>query len=304
MGRVVVVGSSNMDLSVAAPTLPRPGETVLGHSFARGPGGKGSNQAIAARRLGAEVTFVTKLGEDRFGDELRAVFEREGLPSHGILRTRDAPTGIALIVVDDAGRNAIAVAPGANALLTPDDLTSIPGLFDGASHLLCQLETPLEVVIAAARGARRAGLTVVLDPAPARTLPDGAFALVDVLTPNQAELQELTSLPTRSLDEIETAARSLIGRGVGAVMATLGDRGSLHVDPAASVHIAAPTVRSIDTTGCGDAFAGCFVAALATGSDAHAASDLASRAGSFCATRRGVLDGLPTHADLDRELPS
>jgi ribokinase len=303
MGRVVVLGSSNVDFTVIAPHLPVPGETVLGHTFVTGPGGKGSNQAIGARRLGAEVTFVTKVGDDRSGAELRAVFEREHLPAAGVLTASGTPTGVALIVVDDDGRNMIAVAPGANATLSPADVAAIPGLFDGASHLLCQLESPIETVLAAATAARADGVAVVLDPAPARDLPDEIYPLIDVVTPNETELAALTSMPVDSEAAVEAAARRLLGRGVGTVVATLGDRGCVAVSSAGALRVPARAVRAVDTTGCGDAFDAGLVTALAAGLDLPNALDMATRAGAFCATRRGVLAGLPSRGDLDRELP-
>ena len=171
MGRVVVVGSYNTSLTVVAPSLPAPGQTVLGHTFDMGPGGKGSNQAIGARRLGADVTLVAKVGNDPFGAAARDLFEREGLLGPGILDAQ-THTGVGLILVDDEGNNMISVAPGANARLAPGDLDHLPGLFDGASHLLCQLECSPELFAAAARRAREAGATTVLNPAPAVPLPD------------------------------------------------------------------------------------------------------------------------------------
>jgi ribokinase len=304
VGRVVVVGSSNMDLTVVARTLPAPGETVLGRSVASGPGGKGANQAIAARRLGAGVTFVTKLGRDRAGSDLRALFEREGLPSTGILETEDAPTGVASIIVDDAGRNMIAVVPGANALLSPTDLDGLPGWLDGASHLLVQLETPVETFVHAARLAREAGVVVALDPAPATAVPNDVYRLIDILMPNEVELAVLTGLPTGDPDRVEAAARHLQDRGVVTVIVTLGARGSVCLGPAGIIRTTAPEIEALDTTGCGDAFAGALVAALGQNAGVSAALRLATRAGAFCATRRGVLDGLPTRSDLDRELPA
>jgi ribokinase len=302
MGRVVVLGSSNVDLTVIASHLPAPGETVLGHTFVTGPGGKGANQAIGARRLGAEVTFVTKVGDDRFGIDLRALFQREGLPEAGVLTTSEAPTGIALIVVDDDGRNMIAVAPGANGTLSAADVAAVPGAFEGASHLLCQLESPIETVLAAAIAACASGVAVVLDPAPARDLPDRVYPLIDVVTPNETELAALTGLPLDTEAAVEAAARRLLDRGVGTVVATLGDRGCMAVRPGDTLRIPARAVRAVDTTGCGDAFDAGLVTGLAAGLDLPDALDLATRAGAFCATRRGVLEGLPSRSDLDREL--
>jgi ribokinase len=303
MGRVVVLGSSNVDLTVIASHLPAPGETVLGHTFVTGPGGKGSNQAIGARRLGADVTFVTKVGDDRAGADLRALLQYEGIPLAGVLTTMDAPTGIALIVVDDDGRNMIAVAPGANATLSPADVAAVPGLFDGASHLLCQLESPIETVLAATTAASASGVVVVLDPAPARGLHDGVYPLIDVMTPNQTELAALTGMPIDTESAVEAAARRLLERGIGTVVATLGDRGCMAVRPGDTLRMPARAVRAVDTTGCGDAFDAGLVTGLAAGLGLPDALDLATRAGAFCATRRGVLEGLPSRSDLDRELP-
>jgi ribokinase len=303
MGRVVVLGSSNVDFTVVAQRLPAPGETVLGHTFVTGPGGKGANQAIGARRLGADVTFVTKVGDDRLGVDLRALFEREGLPATGVLTTSQAPTGIALIVVDDDGRNMIAVAPGANGTLTAADVAAVPGALDGASHLLCQLEPPIETVLAAAAAARGVGASVVLDPAPVRDLPDGAYPQIDVMTPNEPELAALTGMPVDTDAAVEMASGRLLERGVGTVVATLGDRGCLATWSGGTIRLPARAVRAVDTTGCGDAFDAGLVAGLAAGRALPDALELATRAGAYCATRRGVLDGLPTREDLDRELP-
>lgn len=302
MGRVVVVGSYNVGLTVVGPTLPAPGQTVLGHTFDIGPGGKGSNQAIGARRLGAEVTLLAKVGKDAFGKAARELFEREGLLGRGILEG-DTHTGVGLILVDDEGRNMIAVAPGANGLLTPADIDRVPDLFEGATHLVCQLECPPELFIAAARRAREHRVTTILNPAPAVSLPDEVYPLVDILTPNETELAVLSDTKPHDRSGFEQAARSLMSRGVGEVIVTLGDRGVLHVSGDTVDEHPARRVDVRDATGAGDAFNAALVTGLAAGAAMADALALGVRAGAFCVTRLGVIDGLPTRAQLDAEVP-
>ncbi len=303
MGRVVVVGSYNVGLTVVAPALPAPGQTVLGHTFDMGPGGKGSNQAIGARRLGADVTLVVKLGRDPFAQAAFELFDREGLLGPGILEA-SGHTGVGLILVDDDGRNMIAVAPGANGQLVPDDLDGMPELFDGASHLICQLECSPELFAGAAERARAAGATTILNPAPAVPLSEPVLALVDILTPNQTELAALSGVAAGDDREIEVAARSLQARGVGEVVVTLGERGVLRVMPDGIQTQPARSVSARDTTGAGDAFNAGLVTGLSTGFSMMEAIELGARAGAFCVTRLGVIDGLPTRQQLDAEVPA
>lgn len=303
MGRVVVVGSYNVGLTVVAPALPAPGQTVLGHTFDMGPGGKGSNQAIGARRLGADVTLVVKLGRDPFAQAALDLFDREGLLGPGILET-NGHTGVGLIVVDDDGRNMIAVAPGANGHLVPGDLDRMPDLFEGASHLLCQLECSPELFAGAAERARAAGATTILNPAPAVPLSDPVLALVDILTPNQTELAALSGVPTEDEREIEAAARSLLARGVTEVVVTLGERGVLRVMPDGIQARPARRVSARDTTGAGDAFNAGLATGLSAGFEMTQAIELGIRSGAFCVARLGVIDGLPTRQQLDAEVPA
>ena len=303
MGRVVVVGSYNVGLTVVAPTLPAPGQTVLGHTFDMGPGGTGSNQAIGARRLGADVTLVVKLGRDPFAQAAHELFDREGLLGPGILEA-GGHTGVGLILVDDEGRNMIAVAPGANGSLVPDDLDRVPELFQGASHLLCQLECSPELFAGAAERARAAGVTTILNPAPAVPLSERVLGLADILTPNQTELAALSGVPVEDERQIEAAARSLQARGVGEVGVTLGERGVLRVTPDGSETRPARSVSARDTTGAGDAFNAGLVTGLAAGLPMAEAIGLGIRAGAFCVTRLGVIDGLPTRQQLDAEVPA
>ena len=195
--RIVVVGSSNTDMVVRAPRLPRPGETVLGGTFAMTPGGKGANQAVAAARLGGQVTFIARVGTDVFGDNALRGFEAEGIDTRCVIRDPDFPTGVALIGVDEGtGENSILVAPGANAALNVADIDRAAEAIQSADVVVCQMEVRLDVVIAALELAHRAGVTTILNPAPASPLPDYAWSYVSVLTPNRAELDALGNAPT------------------------------------------------------------------------------------------------------------
>ncbi len=300
-GRILVVGSYNVGLWIVGPRLPGPGETVLGHTFDMGPGGKGSNQAIGARRLGAAVTLVAKLGADEFGQQARALFSREGLDGPGILEA-DTHTGVGLIFVDEAGGNMISVAPGANAELGGEDLDTIPGLFDGVELLVCQLESTVELFVEAATRAREAGARTLLNPAPAVPLPDEALALIDFLTPNQHELTILSD--SGEAADAEQTARDLLERGVGEVIVTMGSEGALRITADGIEAYPAHEVAVVDTTGAGDAFTAGLATGLAAGEPVPEAIRLGLRAGAFCVTRAGVVDGLPTRVQLDAEVPA
>lgn len=291
MVSVAVLGSFNMDLAVAAPALPGPGRTVLGRSFFQGPGGKGSNQAIGARRLGAETAFLGAVGDDGFGRAARALLQREGVDVSGLAVVGE-PTGVALIVVDDRGENQIAVAPGANRAVTPEMVEEHGQIIAGADVLLAQLETPVEAFIRAGQIARAHGTKVVLNPAPAAPLPDPAWEAADVLTPNQSELAELTG---------EGSVRELTERGVR-VAATKGAAGAALHGPDGSASFPAYPAEAVDATGAGDAFNAGLAVGLAE-SGLRAGVELGLRAGAYAVTRRGALDGLATRAQLDGAFP-
>ena len=292
MARIAVVGSFNMDLVVDAPRLPGPGETVLGGAFHQGAGGKGSNQAIACARLGGEVSFIGAVGRDGFGDEAIRVLEAEGVGIGSIARSA-RPTGTALIVVDGAGENQIAVAPGANDDVTRGLVASASSVIADADVLLVQLEVPIESVEAAVRVAHDAGTVVVLNPAPHRPLPDGIWPLVDHVTPNEHELAAY--VPSGDLPE---RAVALAGRGPSSVVVTRGGDGVLVAVEGRTTALAGQRVDAVDTTGAGDAFNGGLAVALAEGADLVAAVHFAMRVGAFAVTRHGVLDGLPRRADV------
>jgi ribokinase len=308
MGHLLVVGSYNATLTVFSHELPLRGQTVLGDRLDIGPGGKGNNQAIAARRLGADVTFAVKIGRDYFGTEARELLAREELPGGAVLEGR-LGTGVALIMVDDEGDNIISVAPGANSELTMNDVLGLSASIDEATHVLCQLECTTQLFRDVARWARGRGLTVVLNPAPAAPLDDESYDLVDILTPNETELYALSGAeiaPSSEVSEevIVAAARLLLDRGVREMVVTLGARGALHVHTDGFSRFEPYQVRAVDTTGAGDAFNGGLLAGLVAGLPMDSAIDLGMRAGAFCVTRAGVIDGLATREELDREIPA
>jgi ribokinase len=300
VGRVCVIGSSNLDFTVAVPRLPEVGETVSGGTLVMSAGGKGANQAVAARRLGAEVAFVTLLGADPMGDRLAATLAAAGLPTAPIGRTSDAPTGVALIAVDPAGRNQIAVAPGANHRLTVELAARHRSLVAWADVLLLQLETPVETVRWALGEARRLGKRTVLNPAPARVLPlpDDLLRLVDYLTPNEMEAARLLGRDVRSLEDAERAAQSLVERGVTAAVVTLGRDGAVLRSASGTLRVPAFDVVAIDTVGAGDAFSGGLAAALAAGASVADALLVASAAGGLTCTRRGAVEALPARQEV------
>jgi ribokinase len=282
---LVVVGSVNADLVVTVRSLPAPGETVSGGTFEPHHGGKSANQAVAAARLGASVAFVGAVGEDDLGADAVAALEREGIDCSGVARLDDAPTGVALIVVDEAGENLIAVASGANARLAD------PAVPAGARIVLLGLEVPDEAVLAAARAAGDA--RIVLNPAPARPLPDELLDLGPILTPNEAEARTLTGEP-----DAQAAARALEQRTGAPVVVTLGARGAL----VGGEVIAPPRVHPVDTTGAGDAFTGALAAELARGVDIRAAARFATAAAALSTQAAGAREGMPDRAAVERAL--
>lgn len=291
---IIVIGSANTDLIVRAARLPAAGETVLGGDLATAAGGKGANQAVAAARLGAPVTFVGRLGQDMFGRQSAAGLAAEGLDLTYLVRDADAPSGVALIVVDDAGQNLIAVAPGANGRLTPADVAAAQPAIAAARVLLLQLEIPMETVLAAARAGRAAGLTVILNPAPAQTLPPELYALVDYVTPNEHEATLLSGAA-----DPEAAAGILLGWGVRGVIVTLGEAGALlAAGPLMRVRVPGFRVAAVDTTAAGDAFNGGLAVALARGESLPAAVHFAHAVAALSVTRPGAQPSLPTGAEV------
>jgi len=300
MKNVLVIGSYNVGLVVVGPRIPSAGQTIMGHEFQMGPGGKGSNQAIAVKRLGGEVAFVARVGGDSFGRDALDMFRREGLDARFVAVDEKHHTGAGIIFVDSHGQNAIGVAPGANYQLSADDLEAAASLFAPGAILLIQLETPLDIVRQAVRRARQAGMTVILNPAPApsRPLEEDILSCVDVITPNETEAHELTGIEVKDSASAQQAARKLQAAGAKSVVITLGSAGALLLDSNGPKVFAPYRVKVVDTTGAGDAFNGGLAYALSAGKSMEEAIDFANRVGALCVTKAGTIDGLPSLAEV------
>jgi ribokinase len=297
MRRIIVIGSYNVGLTVLGTRIPRPGETVLGRHFDMGPGGKGSNQAVAIRRLGGSVAFVGRVGADSFGKDALAFFRSERLSTRFVTVDETHPTGAGIIFLDDHGQNAIGVAPGANHALKRGDIAKAASLFRAGDILLMQLECPIPMLQDAARRARRAGMTIILNPAPACPLEREFLQLCDYLTPNESEAALLSGVDVRDRHSAEKAGRRLLRRGAGCVVVTLGSKGALAVQQDGSTFVPARKVRAVDTTGAGDAFNAGFAFSLASRMSLGDALRFGCRVGAFCVTRIGVVPGLPREGD-------
>jgi ribokinase len=297
--RVVVIGSSNTDMVVKAARIPQPGETVLGGEFVMVPGGKGANQAVAAARLGAEVTLVARLGDDLFAEASLRNFREAGIRTEAVIHDPATASGVALILVDESGENAIAVAPGANAQLTPADVDRAEAAIRAADVVVLQLEVPLPTVLHALRLAKRHGRTVILNPAPAAPVPDEALALADFLTPNETEAEMLLGGGAAGLGGIAATAAALRAKGAGTVIVTLGREGAFVVGPNGSFHVAGRHVEAVDTTAAGDAFTGALACALGEGQKLAAALAFATAAAALSVTRIGAQSSLPDRAEVE-----
>lgn len=299
MPRVLVIGSANVDFVVTVERLPAPGETVSEGTLLVNHGGKGANQAVAARRLGGDVRFVGCVGDDASGAEIRAGLAAEGIGVDGLAPAPEAATGTALIVVDARGRNQIAVAPGANRRLPPAAVERREADFAWAEVVLCQLETPLETVTRALELARAHGRTAILDPAPVRDLGARVWPLVDVLTPNEGEAARLSGVPLDGVEGGAEAGRVLRARGARTVIVTLGEQGAVASAGGAPLHAPAFPVEAVDTTAAGDAFNGALAVALAGGAALAAALRFACAAAALACTKRGARPSLPGLAEVE-----
>ncbi|RKP52566.1 ribokinase [Trinickia fusca] len=298
-GRVVVVGSLNMDLVARVPRLPVAGETLAGYTFTQVAGGKGGNQAVAAARLGAGVAMIGCIGRDANGASLRAGLLAEGIDCAALGESASAATGVALIVVDEAGRNSIVIVAGSNGALTPEDIARHEALLGSADVVVCQLETPPETVAAALAAGRRLNKTVILNPAPATgPVPREWLALVDYLIPNEVEAAALTGLPIGSPQEAAAAAAALREQGARNVLITLGAAGILAATEDGTMHLPAPKVTAVDTTAAGDTFIGAFAAELARRSSFDTAVRFAQHAAAISVTRAGAQPSIPTRHEV------
>lgn len=299
MSKIAVIGSSNTDMVIKTAHLPAPGETVLGGQFLMNPGGKGANQAVAAARLGGDVVFVAKVGDDIFGQEAVEGFKSEGINTDYIVVDPDNPSGVATITVDEQGENCIAVASGANSALGTADIDSAAPQIEAASVLLLQLETPVGTVQHAASLGRKAGKTVILNPAPAQPLSDDLLALLDVITPNETEAEILTGIKVQTEHDAEEAARALRDKGVGAVIITLGSRGAFVLSESFLGLVPAPKVEPVDTTAAGDTFNGALAVGLADGQTIEDAVAFANKAAAISVTRLGARASAPRIEELE-----
>jgi len=295
---VVVIGSVNMDLVARSPRLPVPGETVSGSEFATIPGGKGANQAVAASRLGAGTAMIGCVGEDAFGESLRGGLELDGIDCSGLRVIPGVSSGVALIVVDQGGRNGIVIVAGANGRLEPADIDANEPLLAAARIAVMQLEVPLPTVAHAAARARALSKLVVLNPAPAQPLPRELIASVDYLVPNEIEAAALTGVPVDSVEAAMAAGTRLRGGGARNVLVTLGARGVVAVTASGARHHPAPEVKAVDTTAAGDTFIGGLCAALVESRPLDAAIRFAQAAAALSVTRFGAQPSIPRRAEV------
>lgn len=298
MKKILVIGSTNTDMVVSNRVLPRPGETVSGGSFMMNPGGKGANQAVAVARLSRKknsCVFIAKVGDDLFGRETAGRMRKEGVDARLCIDKKE-PSGTALILVDAKGQNVISVALGANGALSPRDVASRTRDMGEFSSLLMQLETPIKTVLAAAKAAKKNGVTTVLNPAPAAKLPKELYPLLDWITPNETEAEILTGIKVTDAKSALAAARTLEKRGVGHVLITMGSKG-VFCGECGKV-FPARKVKAVDCVAAGDVFNGAFVVALSEGRSVREAISFAQKAAALSVTRRGAQSSVPFRREI------
>ena len=297
--KICVVGSSMIDLISKVPRLPKLGETLVGHSFHLGYGGKGANQAVMAAKLGARVTMVNKVGRDVFGEGTLGNYREQGIDTTHVMFDKSRFSGVAPIFVDDNAQNFIVIVPGANLGLLPADVQKARQVILEADILICQLEIPMETTLEAFRIAKSGNVRTILNPAPAAPIPDELLKLTDICAPNETETELLTGEPVGKLDEAEAAARKLLSRGPGTVILTLGERGALLVDKNNVENIPAIKVDAVDPTGAGDAFVGSLAAFLGEGLSMQNAIRRANAVAALSVTRIGTQVSFPKRAEAD-----
>ena len=296
--KIVVVGSCNTDMVISMERLPLPGETLLGGRFFMNAGGKGANQAVAAARLGGKVTFVAKVGNDPFGVRSVDQYRAEGIDTRHVMVDKEHPSGVALILVDARGENSIAVASGANAHLTPQDIDRAQRVVEEGDIVLMQLETPMETVEHAALIAHRAGKRVVLNPAPAHPLTESLMRCLYMLIANETEAEYISGIQITDMDSICRAADIISGRGVENVVITLGSKGAFIKENGSYHKVPAIKVKAVDATAAGDTFCGAVCVALAEGRGITEAVEFANRAAAITVTRMGAQSSLPYRREV------
>jgi ribokinase len=301
--KITVIGASNIDLIAYVPQLPKAGETLHGSKFLTGFGGKGANQAVMAAKLGAEVSMVTKLGDDTFGKDTIGNFHDFGINTKGVFFTDRASSGVAPIAVDSAGQNSIIVVPGANDLLSIDDLESAKDIITNSDIVICQLEIPVEISLAALKMAKEAGVTTIFNPAPAREkLPKEIYQVSDIFCPNETETEILTGLPVNTEEEAIKAANELLTYGAKSVILTLGQRGSLIVEKSGFEFVPATKVVAKDTTGAGDSFIGSLAFFLGSGNSIIDAMKKANIVAGISVQHLGTQTSYPLKEELPPEM--
>ncbi|HRN57236.1 MAG TPA: ribokinase [Agriterribacter sp.] len=298
---ILVIGSSNTDMVIKSNRIPRPGETILGGNFFMNPGGKGANQAVAAARLGGKVAFITRVGNDIFGEQAITHFKQERIDTSAIITDPIHPSGIALITVDEAGENCIVVASGANAFLSPSDIILYKNKIAEAGIILLQLEIPLETIneVIALAGVNHK--KVILNPAPACSLPKEIFTGLFLLTPNRLEAEMLTGIKIESLTDCEKAARIFKDKGVQNCMITLGEKGVYVSSQTFSGHIPSIKVQAMDTTAAGDIFTAAVAVALAEDQPMEAAVRFATKAAAIAVSKQGAQASAPYRREMGEE---
>ncbi|MGJ7346178.1 ribokinase [Morganella morganii] len=297
--RLTVLGSINVDHIMNIAQFPAPGETVIGKQYQTAFGGKGANQAVACGRSGADITFIACVGDDAIGAEILAQLQRDRIHIAAVSVVPEAATGVAMIFVNEDGENVIGISAGANAALTPEHFAPYKGLVEQSDALLMQLESPLETVIAAAQAAKNHQTRVILNPAPARELPDSLLKLVDVITPNETEAEKLTGISVSDETGAARAAQVLHDKGIGQVLITLGSRGVWLSVNGEGRRIPGFKVNAVDTIAAGDTFNGAYVTALLEGKPADEAVRFAHAAAAIAVTRRGAQPSVPWRREID-----
>ncbi len=293
MPKIIVIGSSNTDMVIKTAKIPAPGETILGGNFFMNPGGKGANQAVAAARLGGQVHFICKVGQDLFGDMAKKQFQGAGIQTDFVYQDVEYPSGVALINVDAKGENSITVASGANGQLSPSDIEEASSIFQRGDYVLIQLEVPLPTVTFAIEMAHQKGLHVILNPAPAADLPDSIFPRLHAITPNETEASLLTGISLNDPDFARKAADVLLRKGVPHVLITLGAQGVWYATAFESHHMSAPQVEAQDSTAAGDCFNGSLVVGLSQGMTWPESIAFACKAAAISVTRMGAQASMP-----------
>lgn len=296
---ITVLGSLNMDLVANVRVMPRIGETLIGNAYKQVPGGKGANQADAIAKLGGKVQIIGMVGDDSFGRDLKESLNRDGVDVRYIKTDRNTPTGIAMIMVNDEGDNSIVVVPGANFKLTPKDIDDSLKAIEEGEIVVAQLETPIDTVRYTLKKAKELGKYTILNPAPAARLDDELIGYIDLLIPNETELEVLSGKAIESELDIISAAKVLIDKGVNELIVTIGDKGSLYINGNESRIYPAYRVKPVDTTAAGDSFIGGIAVALWQGKTMEEAIQFATKVGALTVTKEGAQSSLPTLKEVE-----